>query len=168
MDLFEAQILAEEYISQYLGDSGWSFGWSRQKKAFGKCHYGYKKIYLSRILTAIESEESVENTILHEIAHAIAGFEAGHGEEWKRAARSIGLLNPTRTGRVENPSLLPDPKYVMVNTLNNRIVKEYYRRPSLKVMNTVHLYKMRTNPVATLGKIAIFPYEEYRRMSAKV
>jgi predicted SprT family Zn-dependent metalloprotease len=36
------------------------------------------------------SEGDVNNVILHEIAHIIAGFKAGHGPEWKRVATSIG------------------------------------------------------------------------------
>lgn len=34
--------------------------------------------------------ERLKNTILHEIAHAIAGPDAGHGPVWKRVAREIG------------------------------------------------------------------------------
>lgn len=32
----------------------------------------------------------LKNTILHELAHAIAGHEAGHGPKWKYIARGIG------------------------------------------------------------------------------
>lgn len=32
----------------------------------------------------------LKNTILHELAHAIAGHEAGHGPKWKSVAREIG------------------------------------------------------------------------------
>jgi len=28
--------------------------------------------------------------VLHEIAHAIAGWDAGHGYQWQRVARNIG------------------------------------------------------------------------------
>ena len=36
------------------------------------------------------SEEQLLDTVLHEIAHAIAGHEAGHGLLWKATARRIG------------------------------------------------------------------------------
>ena len=32
----------------------------------------------------------VVDTLLHEVAHAIAGHAAGHGPEWKRVARLLG------------------------------------------------------------------------------
>lgn len=32
----------------------------------------------------------IKNTVLHEIAHAIAGPDAGHGPRWKEIARRIG------------------------------------------------------------------------------
>ena len=36
------------------------------------------------------SKEQIRDTVLHEIAHAIAGREAGHGPLWKVTARRIG------------------------------------------------------------------------------
>jgi SprT protein len=43
--------------------------------------------------------EDITNTILHEFAHALAGFDAGHGVEWKRIAKSIGYTGGTCTER---------------------------------------------------------------------
>jgi hypothetical protein len=34
--------------------------------------------------------EEIRDTLLHEIAHAIAGHKAGHGAEWKAVCRRIG------------------------------------------------------------------------------
>lgn len=42
------------------------------------------------------NEEQLEDTILHEVAHAIAGSRAGHGPAWKSVCREIGA-NPNRT-----------------------------------------------------------------------
>ena len=36
------------------------------------------------------SDESIQDTVLHEIAHALAAPEAGHGPLWKTVARRIG------------------------------------------------------------------------------
>ena len=47
----------------------------------------FSKYFLWDIRT---SDEEFLNTILHEIAHAIAGFEAGHGLQWASVAASIG------------------------------------------------------------------------------
>ena len=34
--------------------------------------------------------DQMRDTLAHEIAHVIAGIEAGHGPAWRRAARSVG------------------------------------------------------------------------------
>ena len=34
--------------------------------------------------------DKVKDTILHEIAHAIAGYSAGHGQKWKDVCIQIG------------------------------------------------------------------------------
>jgi predicted SprT family Zn-dependent metalloprotease len=48
-----------------------------------------KAIQLSKPLTEVNSETQVRDTILHEIAHAIAG-PVGHSWQWKHIARQIG------------------------------------------------------------------------------
>ena len=45
---------------------------------------------VSMALALVNSEEELRDTVLHEIAHAIAGISAGHGPEWKSVARRIG------------------------------------------------------------------------------
>lgn len=74
------------------GLSGWSFGYNRRKRSLGLCRYEEKRIELSIYFVTNNSLEAVEDTILHEIAHALAGPEAGHGEHWKRVCRQIGAI----------------------------------------------------------------------------
>jgi len=50
-------------------------------------------------------EEQVRDTILHEIAHAIAGHKAGHGWQWKAECRRIGA-NPNRTADLPQDMVL--------------------------------------------------------------
>jgi predicted SprT family Zn-dependent metalloprotease len=47
-------------------------------------------------------EKEVSNTILHEIAHVVAGYEAGHGPTWKKIAKKIGC----NANRCTQPFLL--------------------------------------------------------------
>lgn len=68
----------------------WHFKLDNSKRRFGLCHYGRKFISVSAILSSLNSEAEVRDTILHEIAHALAGHEAGHGARWKYIARAIG------------------------------------------------------------------------------
>ena len=97
------------------GLAGVPFAWDNGKRRWGACHWkrsGYggtptvSKITLSRHLCAINSLTDCEDVILHEIAHALAGYDAGHGYAWKRVAREIGA-DPSRcyeTDKVNTPA----------------------------------------------------------------
>ena len=66
------------------------------KKERGACVFdanGPVKIVLSKFWTKRLPKRLVADTILHEIAHAIVGYEAGHGPVWKRMAKLLGA-NP--------------------------------------------------------------------------
>jgi len=94
MNTHAAHILALQLLEQHqLFD--WSFSFDRATVRFGCCHYQEKKITLSRILTKLNEKKLVQDTILHEIAHALAGKDAGHKKEWKKIAQDIGA-NPQR------------------------------------------------------------------------
>ena len=51
---------------------------------------------MSEPLIKINTIERCRETLLHEIAHALAGHDAGHGPVWVATARRIGLTNPAR------------------------------------------------------------------------
>ena len=84
------QKLAEHEMSRYLDTNKWVFTWDSAKRRFGVCRHYKKEIGLSRHYVEHYDLASVHQTILHEIAHALAGPEAGHGKEWKKIASRIG------------------------------------------------------------------------------
>lgn len=91
MDKFEAKSLALELMDKHgLIENGWFFQFNNRRRAAGICSYRRKSIELSLPLTLLSNVEDVTDTILHEIAHALAGHTAGHGYEWQRIAKSIG------------------------------------------------------------------------------
>lgn len=98
MELKQAETLALELMAQHkisgLG-CGWTFGFDNARVRFGCCFYGSRRITLSKVLVSVNDEKEVRDTILHEIAHALAGPEAGHGWKWKTKAAAIGA-RPTR------------------------------------------------------------------------
>jgi len=95
MNITTAETLARSLVLKHL-ESPWSFKWNNRKSALGVCFYGAKmEIQLSKILVPHLSIDEVEDTILHEIAHAIAGYEAAHGPVWKAACIKIGA-DPSR------------------------------------------------------------------------
>ena len=72
------------------GISDWSFGFNSATKKLGVCRYRQKEILLSRKHAVDGMPNQVADTILHEIAHALAGSGAGHGPAWKAVARRLG------------------------------------------------------------------------------
>lgn len=72
------------------GLTDWELVFDRAKTRAGVCRYGDRQIGLSTELTRLHSCAQVTDTVLHEVAHALAGPRAGHGERWKAVARRIG------------------------------------------------------------------------------
>jgi len=68
----------------------WSFAFDNAKRRCGMCSFRTRTISLSRHFVAMNDEAEVRDTVLHEIAHALAGAAAGHGAHWQRAAMQLG------------------------------------------------------------------------------
>lgn len=91
MDPREIRTFAVEKLKEYgLYQKGWRFQFDRAKARFGSCRYRKKTITLSRSLVEMNSQEECEDTVLHEIAHALAGVDAGHGKKWEEMCRLVG------------------------------------------------------------------------------
>lgn len=91
MKLEDANQMAQELMGQHgLLKKGWHFMFDNARRRFGYCRFQKKCISVSRHLAAINEAWVVRDTILHEIAHAIAGFEHGHDDVWKGVAKQIG------------------------------------------------------------------------------
>lgn len=76
-------------VDTYL--DGWRWQWSKRAKTqAGACRQLSRLITLSFHVLGGRPCSDLLDTLLHEIAHALAGHSAGHGPEWKRIARAIG------------------------------------------------------------------------------
>ena len=109
--LSEAITLGNSLMQKHgLLAEGWRFALNSRRSSLGMCFYWKKEIAVSRYNVIYNSEDVVRNTILHEIAHALAGKrnEYGHGPIWKQIAISIGC-NGERCGSMYTP-----PKFVGV------------------------------------------------------
>lgn len=69
---------------------GWRVVVSQKKRKLGYCDYTTRTISLSGFHLDTDDDDEIRDTILHEVAHALAGPEARHGNTWVRIARSIG------------------------------------------------------------------------------
>jgi len=88
------RIWAEALIDAHL-DASWTFGFDNAKRRAGLCDYARKRISLSRYLAARYDDDTNHQTLLHEVAHALAGPSAGHGSRWKTVARELGYVGGT-------------------------------------------------------------------------
>ncbi|WP_065962087.1 SprT-like domain-containing protein [Curtobacterium sp. UCD-KPL2560] len=81
---------AEQLLAEHLGPGDWTFAFDHAKTRAGQCDFGRRRITVSRYIAARVSDEDVEQVLLHEVAHAMAGPRAGHGPTWRRTAAGIG------------------------------------------------------------------------------
>jgi predicted SprT family Zn-dependent metalloprotease len=88
MNLYEAAHLARSLMQQHALTE-WSFGFDHARRRFGKCDYTHRRITLSRPLTFLNPIDEVRDTLLHEIAHALAPGDH-HGPRWRAMCRQIG------------------------------------------------------------------------------
>lgn len=89
MELEQLSATAVAKLAEH-GLVGWTFALAGAKRRLGVCKYRQKRIEISEYYARNNPDASVLDTLLHEIAHAIAGPEAGHGPAWKAVAVRIG------------------------------------------------------------------------------
>lgn len=94
MKLEKAKTLAIELMIKHkVCRLGYTFRWTTKKSFLGQCCYNSKTIYLSVPFVEINGIKEVRDTILHEIAHALASHyddEENHGKIWKKWCRTVG------------------------------------------------------------------------------
>ena len=124
MTLKQAQELANDLMRLHRLTPDWSFTFDRSNVRFGKCNYRQKQISLSKFLVELNGEGDVRETILHEIAHALAPRGAGHGPVWKSLALSIGCNGRRCFGQ---EVVRPAPKYQGTCPSCRRVIFRYRR-----------------------------------------
>jgi predicted SprT family Zn-dependent metalloprotease len=110
MNTSEALTLANDLMDKHgLTSKGWTFQYDNAKVRFGCTKYARKQITISRELTLLNDLSEVQDTILHEIAHALVGKGNGHNRIWKYKAYTIGA-KPQRC--YSSAVTTPKPKWV--------------------------------------------------------
>ena len=123
MDLTDAVLLAQKLMKEHKLDE-WKLKFDSRKRRMGACRHSSKEIILSLPYVELNDENIVRDTILHEIAHAIAGYGEGHNIIWKRIASHIGA----KPERCSSSAKSPEGKWVLI--CNKCEQKTYrYRRP---------------------------------------
>jgi len=141
MTTYEAKNIAIALMEQHgLLAKGWKFQFNNRKRALGVCKWpavGGGIIELSHHFVRLNDAEAVRQTVLHEIAHAIAGPEAGHGPAWKMACRHVGC-KPRRCSSTRDGVTMPKGKYKLVCGTCNTEMRTYHRRPTRDLAQCYH------------------------------
>ena len=93
--------LMGEFTGRGALKSGWTFGFDLASSRAGVCRYSERRIDLSVSYCLAATRVEIEDTILHEIAHAIVGPRHNHDGVWKAKAREIGCVGE-RCHRVQH------------------------------------------------------------------
>lgn len=129
MELQKARLLALSHMKEHeLLKKGWRFNFDNGKRRFGYCNYVKKIISLSKYLTKLNDLYEVEDTIKHEVAHALAGRGTGHGRVWRAHALAIGCSANRCYG-----DDVRTPKHTWEGTCPNckRVIKRHRKKKSL-------------------------------------
>jgi predicted SprT family Zn-dependent metalloprotease len=100
-DLREVERHARALMTAH-GVGSLTFEFDRGKRRIGATHFIRvgttvlpRRITLSKHFAELLTMEEIRDTMLHEIAHALAGHAAGHGVRWQKEARKLGIT-PSR------------------------------------------------------------------------
>lgn len=90
-ELARVRVWAEALLRLHL-DESWSFGFDHATRRAGQCNYTDKRITVSKHLAQRFDDDAIHQTLLHEVAHALAGPGTGHGPVWRRIADELGYV----------------------------------------------------------------------------
>ena len=142
---------ARELMDRH-GLADWTFRFSAARRTIGLCNEKEKVIQLGRHHAANDVLAQVTDTILHEIAHALAGAAARHGPAWRRIARSIGA-----TPRASKP-LDPAGDEATRNSLRPGATVRFRSGGGIVLAGTVLRLNRKTARVASDDRTLLVPY----------
>lgn len=141
------------------GLAGWQFGWDRARRRLGVCRLREQCITLSIhfVCANLEVPHEIRDTILHEIAHALAWTRHGdrtHGPLWKQICREIGAV--PRAAARQDSIRVTTYNYALRLKTTGEIVAHYHRRPAFARYLKRMALKGRPE---TLGQLELVPAE---------
>jgi predicted SprT family Zn-dependent metalloprotease len=125
MDLTVLEAIANGELTRH-GLKGWTFAFANTKRRLGACKFRARRIEIAKYYALNNSDESVMDTLYHEIAHAIAGANAQHGPKWKAVAARLGA-KPTACDRSQK--IKQEPGSWQAKCPTCRQLVHLYRRP---------------------------------------
>lgn len=163
--LKEVALEARDLMDRH-GLEEWTLGFIAARRKLGECRSLHRRIALSRHHAVIASRELVTDTILHEIAHALAGPEAGHGPAWKVIARRIGAT-PRSSVHGCDETVHDRTKAGNAGDMRNTIKEKFHRGDAVSFTARGNRWTgaiVRMNPkrakVECGGAVWLVPYEK--------
>lgn len=109
MDTSLVTVVARSLMRKH-GLESWRLQFTRSHTFAGRCDYGRLIIQLNESWTERAKPAEVQNTMLHEIAHALVGPGHGHDMVWRAKFVQLGGNGSTRAA---NQGLDKTKKYVI-------------------------------------------------------
>ncbi len=125
MDLTELEAIAKREFQKH-GLLHWSFALTGTKRRQGVCKFRDRRIEIAEYYARHNSPEKVLDTLLHEIAHALAGPKARHGPAWKAVAVRLGAI-PQACDTCSDTVVMPGDWQATCDACNKTFHK--YKRP---------------------------------------
>jgi hypothetical protein len=138
MNETEVRKLAHSHLNK-AGLIGWKVVFGNAASKGGSCKYSTKTLRFSRLYIGNLTDAGVRNLITHEVAHAIAGYEADHGPIWAKIHRSLGgdgRLSVAES-QIIDMKLIEARRRNYIICLNCKVVVGQSVRP-IKVKGKVH------------------------------
>ena len=135
----QAELLAamRKALKQHgLTEKGWTaMVNTRTTRTYGLCRYRERRIEVSWQIARLNDKAETMNTILHEVAHALAGGAAGHGDKWKAVCIDIGA----RPERCYDAQVVNVPwKWLLVCDGCGEVAGKRRKRPSRDISHWSH------------------------------
>jgi len=86
---------------------GWSFQFDHATTRAGCCNYQTQVISLAHAYARAAPDAAIDDTLLHEIAHALVGQAHGHDQVWQAKAMALGC-----SGRRCHDVQFTPPRYI--------------------------------------------------------
>ena len=135
-------------------EKSWKFVWDTKARCrYGQCRYDKKEIGITKSMAIRNTLEETKNTVLHEIAHALAPGH-GHNHVWKQKCLLVGAQpercynSKNRGGNVNTV----EGKYKIIHKTTGKVYRTYYRKPKRENWETSYIRGEKTQ---TLGNLKL-------------
>ena len=129
MTISESESYTKMLLKRHLPKDykNWKIEFYYTSKYAGQCDFNRKAITLSLFSMERSSTRQTQEACQHEVAHAIAGHEAGHGYIWQRIHRQLGG-NGERIGGDDNYTEGREGRQTLLQTKANASAEKNIRK----------------------------------------